>query len=240
MSDLHIGAGKARSRRLKAQVSDIIRAYSPENTIILVAGDLTEGVLFGQWRHWPQMDEVTRLLMPLVVRGYKVVVVPGNHDLSPKGATMITSRHVEEFGRRVLGPLMPWAVNPWEPVLDMGDVRVIGLNSMRGQYGMDVDLARGRLGGDELERLATALTFMKPTQQAVVLLHHSFFYDRWSNRLEDEDEYLKVLAECGRVAYQFNGHEHRWRMRGDLPGVELAFGSPRTTDRGERFTVWDL
>lgn len=231
LSDLHVGAGDDRLLATDQLVAYIMGTWAPDDCIVVVSGDLTEGTLnpFWQRAHWQQMDAVRFALMPLVRAGYVLLIVPGNHDSGPRGALAVNRRHRLEFRERVLVPLMPWTVNPEAPVWDDGELCIVGLDSNAGQAGPDIDLARGCLGVSERLRCAQVLAHTRANRR-VVVLHHSVEYDAWTNRLEDEKAFLAVLAMYP-VTLCLQGHEHVERWRFDLPGVVTCFASWRSTDR---------
>lgn len=231
LSDLHIGESDDRLLATDQLVAYIMGTWHPDDCVVVVTGDLTEGTLnpFWQRAHWAQMDHARQSLSALVRAGYQLVVVPGNHDSGPRGALAVVRRHRQEFYDRVLVPLMPWTVNPEAPVLDDGELCIVGLDSNAGQVGGGVDLARGCLGLHELRRLQIELGRTRANRR-VVAMHHSTEYDVWTNALEDESALLATLARQP-VSLLLQGHEHVERWRRDLDGVVEAFASWRSTDR---------
>lgn len=233
LSDLHIGAGLVRRQRVDALVRHITTSYDPRYTTVCVTGDLTEGTLdpFNQESHLWEMEEACEALMPLIRGRFGLCVTPGNHDYVPKGATMVQQYIVQWYQEEVHDPLMPWAssappwlfrIAPWE--------YVIILDSMRGQLGPDIDLARGCHGPRQLQRLDGLLESLEVGVRVTIMQHHNTEYDRWTNALEDEEELMRILrAHSDKVALLLEGHEHRWRENRERWGL-LKLGSGRSTD----------
>lgn len=239
-SDLHIGAGKDRERVLESQVAYVQGMFHPDSCVIFITGDVTEGTLnpFTQRKHWRQMDRARAILEPLVQAGYVLVVVPGNHDHNPRGATFSSVTHRNEFRKRVLVPLMPWTATPWAPDFREEGLRVVGFDSTAGTFGPGLDLARGAFGSAELRRLWDVLGGDQDT--LVLGWHHSTEYDAYTNALEDERRVLGAIGAVGGVDFVLQGHEHKERWRQDMPGVDIMFASWRTTDSPGKFMSFNL
>jgi 3',5'-cyclic AMP phosphodiesterase CpdA len=233
LSDLHIGHGEHRRRRTDALVRHITETYDPGTTTVAITGDLTEGILdpFHQGEHERQMQDAARCLMPLVNAHYTVLVTPGNHDYGPRGATVATAMHRQWYMEELHHAMMPWAGGPapWRLRLAPWD-HVIILDSMLGQLGPDVDLARGNLGKKQLKRLDDMLEDTPDNTRVTVMMHHNVEYDALTNLLEDEAELMEVLERHSqKVEVLLQGHEHRWRDSRTRSGIR-RLGSGRSTD----------
>lgn len=230
LTDLHIGAGEVRRWRTSALVEHIQQTFGPGETTVCITGDLTEGTLdpLRQREHRREMQDAARELRPLLDAGFGLMVVPGNHDQVPRGATMVLQQHVEWYEQEIHAELMAWAptLAPWA-LLVSERLMVIGLDTMQGQRGLDFDFARGCSGAEQLRKLR-ALLEANRRRMIVVIMHHNTDYDVWTNKLEDEAPLLALLEEFG-VKVLLEGHEHRWRERVTSWGM-LKLGGGRSTD----------
>jgi len=229
LSDTHIGAGRDRLVELNSLVAHIRATYEPDDTAVAITGDLVERpleVLYSQ---------LWRALMPLV-DGYRLMAVPGNHDvhaargvdLGGRGDYSGWRRHVEPL---IGGEALAHGIREWR----LGDRQVLGIDTnYASARDRDPDLARGCVGQDQLGELTMVLE-----TGAIVLGHHRVWWDDHLHRLEDALKLHEVLDP--RAAWYLCGHQH---ARHDVTrGAVRYVAAPRSTQRHEgrlRYQVLDL
>lgn len=193
LSDLHAVAPGERAsgvldtpailRRAIDRIGDRLERIGPVDAV-LVTGDLSDDGSVGSYV--AARSELERLGLPLLA-------VPGNHD-------------AREAMRSVFAdlPQMP-AEGPIDWVLDIGETRVVGLDTLvEGQGG-------GRLRDESLDLLASAVAGDR-NPSIVVALHHPpittgiRFMDRIA--LENPEALVGALAGCRTPARVVAGHVH--------------------------------
>jgi 3',5'-cyclic AMP phosphodiesterase CpdA len=177
-----------------------LRAQKPDH--IAMTGDITNIALpfeFSRGRDW-----LAKLGAP-----EGVSVVPGNHDIYVAGAA--------ELARAQWGALMQGDAGEtgFPYVRRRGPVALIGLCS-----GVPTDLfyASGRLGPEQIAKLAIILeTQKKANAFRVVLIHHPpVTQSAPRKRLADADALLRVIAAHG-AELLLHGHDH-------LPMLNRLYG----------------
>ena len=129
-----------------------------------------------------------------------VSVIPGNHDIYVAGAEALARQH---WGAHMRGDA---GETTFPYVRRRGPLALIGLCS-----GVPTELffASGRLGADQLARLAAALDQLKRDRLfRVVMIHHPpVSQSSWRKRLIDADELMRVIAAHG-AELLIHGHDH--------------------------------
>ena len=202
-------------REVLEKITDDLTAQKPDH--VAMTGDIANISLpfeFARGRDW-----LGSLGTPETVS-----FVPGNHDIYVPGAEALASQY---FGAHMRG-------NSGEigfPYLRRrGPVALIGLCS-----GVPTDLfhASGRLGPDQLERLAVILDAQKKASAfRVVLIHHPpVSKSAQRKRLVDAGELMRVIAAHG-AELLLHGHDHlhmlNWLQGPDgtrVPAIGVASAS---------------
>ena len=175
---------------LAAVVADM-KAQSPDH--IAVTGDLVNvslDVEFANAARW----------LDTLGTPKDVTLVPGNHDAYIRRASGWAARHWGEFMRGDDGAGFPF-------VRRRGPVALIGLSTSlpTGPF-----MATGRLGGEQLARLAEMLIALAQEPLfRVVLIHHPPIPNRhhYMKRLIDGPMFRALLAEHG-ADLVLHGHNH--------------------------------
>jgi len=179
-----------RSAVLEKIIEDIARE-NPDHTVI--SGDIANIALpfeFARGRDW-----LARFGKP-----EHVSFVPGNHDIYVPGVETLARQSWGENMRSDTGePGFPY-------VRRRGPLALIGLGS-----GVPTDLfyASGRLGADQLARLAAVLDALKSDGAfRVVTIHHPpVSASSHRKRLIDAGELMRVIAGHG-AELLIHGHDH--------------------------------
>lgn len=173
---------------------------------LVLTGDLTNLALESEFEH------VARRLSSLPL---PVTVIPGNHDTYTRGSAR--ARRFERYlGGFMEGERLSDAPYPF--VQDYGDVALVGVSSAVPTRPL---WATGRVGPDQLTRLAEVLRRLRGEgKMRVVLIHHPVMEGvaRPRHELVDLDAFGRVIAREG-AELVLHGHEHKV-VRGHIEGPE--------------------
>lgn len=197
LSDLHVGYADC-SANFQAIIDNITFLKQPaKNYIVLITGDIVENA-----NHSEYIDEAVDAIEQLEERGYKVLVVPGNHDYGTgvKGDKKFVEIFKERFFR---------SVEISYPKLDIiSNIAFIGLDSMAEElHWYDRFFSEGELGNEQLKRLGKMLK--KPevaSRKKVVYLHHHPFDFKLGMQLKHNNELRKILEN--KIDMLLFGHYH--------------------------------
>jgi len=245
LSDLHIhGAmSKPDNQSAKKIVDFIVKRYETakelERPIILLTGDIVDD---GKEEQYQQAKKILR---PLIKKGFKVLVCPGNHDYGHYGIDYDVDAK-ERFQKFILydllkrkgvaktGVVLP-DLYPMKTQVD--DVVFIGLDSMAGNEGEILQLARGNVGERQRNALSKILRETKPDEKVVVYFHHHPFYRNLIKRvtleLEDAKEVMAILSS--RANFVCFGHKHVSECWPSVGQIDWILASGKSTERNEQY-----
>jgi 3',5'-cyclic AMP phosphodiesterase CpdA len=218
-----------RSRRLRhrpevlnALVRDL-KAAAPDH--IVVTGDLVNLALHAEFAP-------ARLWLSHLGSPHHVTLVPGNHDAYVRDAVLHSGLHWGEYmrgdGIGIAAPAGTPTHFPFER--RRGPVALIGLSTAVPTGPL---MATGRLGADQLMRLADSLGHLEHEGVfRVVLIHHPPVSSRRHRlkRLVDEGPFRRVIATHG-AELILHGHSHVHALawldgpRGRVPAVGVPSAS---------------
>lgn len=197
LSDLHIGHEEC-GIKFRTLIDNITFLKQPaHNYIILITGDIVDNA-----NHSEQIDEAVDAIEQFKERGYKVLVVPGNHDY---GTGVIgDKKFVGLFKKKYYG-----SRKISYPKLDtINEIAFIGLDSTAEDlHWLDRFFSEGELGEAQLKRLKKVLK--KPgvaSRKKVVYLHHHPFDFKVGMQLKDSND-LKNIIE-NKIDMLLFGHYH--------------------------------
>jgi 3',5'-cyclic AMP phosphodiesterase CpdA len=177
-------------REVLAKITADMLAQTPDH--IAVSGDIANISLpfeFARGRDW----------LASLGAAENVSVIPGNHDIYVPRAEVLARQYWDAHMRGDAGESFPY-------VRRRGPLALIGLCS-----GVPTELffASGRLGADQLARLAAALDQLKQDRLfRVVMIHHPpVTKSSWRKRLVNADELMRVIAAHG-AELLIHGHDH--------------------------------
>ena len=211
VSDLHI-LGEEERRQYGADTAAILRQAIPMVNALRPDFIIASGDLIGD-----ESEESYRRLQALLAP----VEAPVHY--------LMGNRDDRTAFRRVFRPQVPASADPICEAFGRGGVRFLLLDSvLPGKI-------EGRLSGDQLHWLETEL-MAHPDRPTWVFLHHQPLpiYIRWLDALglQNQEEFLSVLARHPQVEVVCHGHVHqvrRWRYRGVLflsvPALAFQFSS---------------
>jgi predicted MPP superfamily phosphohydrolase len=197
LSDLHVGHADCGSK-FRAIIDNITFLKQPaKNYIILITGDIVENANPSAF-----IDEAVDGIKQLEECGYKLLVVPGNHDYGTgvKGDKRFVDLFKERYFRsREIS----------YPKLDIVDkIAFIGLDSTAEElHWYDRFFSEGELGKGQLERLKKILK--KPevaSRKKVIYLHHHPFDFKLGMQLKDNKDLRKIIEN--KIDMLLFGHYH--------------------------------
>jgi len=198
LSDLHVGH-KECGDRFRLIIDSISKTCRPSSDyIVVITGDIADNAFHREYH-----EEAAAGIKMLEETGYRVLVIPGNHDY---GTGIMAKRKFaglfkeKFFGNRKIS-------YPKVDIID--DFAFIGLDSTAGELNWnDRFFSEGELGKAQLKRLKRILR--KPevaSRRKAVYLHHHPFDFKLAMQLKDSEE-LKLIIENQADLLLF-GHYHR-------------------------------
>jgi predicted MPP superfamily phosphohydrolase len=197
LSDLHVGHIDCGDK-FRAIIDNITFLKQPaDNYIILITGDIVDNAT-----HAEQIKEAVDAIEQFAERGYRILVVPGNHDYGT--GTMGNEKYVELFKEKYYK-----SREISYPKLDIIDeIAFIGLDSTAQElHWLDRALSEGELGKEQLFRLQEILNEPEVTsRKKVVYLHHHPFDFKLGMQLRDNDNLREIIEN--KIDMLLFGHYH--------------------------------
>ena len=197
LSDLHIGH-KDCGDKFRSVIDNIAVTHQPSSDyIIVITGDIVDNANYHE-----QAEEAVRAINQLEKLGYRVLVIPGNHDYGT--GVLGNKKFVGLFKEKYFKTRMISY-----PKLDIIDkIAFIGLDSTAEElHWHDRFFSEGELGRTQLNRLNNILRRRSVSiRKKVVYLHHHPFDFKLGMYLKDNDE-LKYFIE-NKVDMLLFGHYH--------------------------------
>lgn len=241
LSDWHIGQSNNDHKVGEITRWIIDHASQHEARLVLITGDVVDSGF--EWQYKKAQQHVEHLRQA----GFRVLVVPGNHDYGPLG--IAESRRSAKLFKRYLAEGRDF------PALEVVDRQVFILLDSMQQELQDVEFwgAEGELGDNQLGEVKGMLDDLEDNaavDHVIVALHHHPFEYKNFHELRDAQNLMDVVssheASPPRVHCLLFGHKHL-AMRFDHPpvdmesryGLELIFaaGSTVERDRSGRMTL---
>lgn len=187
LSDTHIGRDD-NERRMHALLQDITNQGGAQDSVLVHTGDLIHH------GHPDEMRVGRRVLDSLAGQGWRILLVPGNHDC---GDSLHVDPQWAALFRDQFAPYLFGSAAAQFPVLTLlEDCAFIGLDSNAAEMGFwERWMAEGYLGSAQLARLGALLDSPEvQTRTAIVYLHHHPFIDAPMVRADVGDKaYWKEL-----------------------------------------------
>ena len=197
LSDLHIGHEEC-GPNFRAIIDNIAFLKQPAgNYIVLITGDIVDDATKSE-----QVDEAVNAIEQFEDRGYKVLVVPGNHDYGT--GVLGDKKFVDLFKERYFK-----SRKISYPKLDIiNKIAFIGLDSTAEElHWHDRFFSEGELGKGQLKRLKKMLNEPKvASRKKVVYLHHHPFDFKLGMQLKNSNDLKKIIEN--KIDMLLFGHYH--------------------------------
>ncbi len=220
MSDLHIGHERCGDS-FKTIVDRISFLCKPvDDYVIVITGDLVDDA-----NHRNFVDEAAEAVERLEENGFRVLLVPGNHDYGT--GVVANEKFVEIFKQRFFK-----TGNIQYPKLDIiDDMAFIGLDSSAEElHWHDRFMSEGELGREQLDRLAKILDDPEmASKKKIVYLHHHPFDYKLVMQLKDSDKLKSVISN--KIDLILFGHYHN-SASAVLKELHGTWGIPRCYNAG--------
>jgi len=245
LSDTHVGRD-SNAWRLQLLLDDIASLGDPADYLILHTGDLNDqGSL-------QQMQQSRAMLDPMVAKGWRILLCPGNHDcgdtwhVDPQWAVHFR----DHFSSFIFGK----APKQYPVLTLLPGCALIGLDSNQAEMSLwQRWFAQGHLGQEQITALNTLLDQPELRQRKVVVyLHHHPFLDAFAvrpglvdgnffahllgwntrrfRRLKDAYSLMQTLRD--RADVLLFGHQHYgldYSAEGQHYGIALALDGSSST-----------
>ncbi|MGE0179632.1 MAG: metallophosphoesterase [Sphingomonas sp.] len=190
LSDLHFGA-------YEPKIADAALAWLREHRpdLVIVSGDFTQRARVGQFR------QAAAWLNTLRSDGFRLLAVPGNHDVPLYDLFRRFARPLARYKRYISNDLCPW--------FEDERLAVLGLNTARSLTIMD-----GRLNRDQMRIIRDRFRDVPPHKTRILVTHHPLFAmpigegNELSEAVGRHRDAVKAVCEAG-VHIALAGHFHR-------------------------------
>jgi predicted MPP superfamily phosphohydrolase len=197
LSDIHVGHEDC-GEKFRTIIDNITLLKQPaENYIILITGDIVDNA-----NHAEFTDEAIDAIRQLEQNGYKVLLIPGNHDYGT--GAWGNDKFVPVFKEKFFGD-----TKISYPKLDILDeIAFIGLDSTAEElHWHDRIFSEGELGKGQLKRLRKMMDQPDISSlKKVVYLHHHPFDFKFGMQLRDKEKLKKIIEN--KVDALLFGHYH--------------------------------
>jgi 3',5'-cyclic AMP phosphodiesterase CpdA len=215
LSDPHIGYRKC-GERFRKIVNNIIHRENPEETIIVITGDLVEDAF--REKNISEAEEVVDLLKK---NGFRVLITPGNHDYGNGwvNKVSIADKFMDRFKIEF-------------PKVDLiGDNLFIGLDSnVEELHWYDRFFADGEIGKEQFDFLEEIINRKEyADKKKIVYLHHHPIDLIIFHRLKDYKKLKEVLQ--GKVDVVLYGHNHTGKNHSGEWGIKVMLDGGSSTGK---------
>jgi len=220
LSDIHLGHGDC-GEKFRVITEKIIATMQPASDyIVLITGDIVDNANRDDF-----FTEALGYIDNLRDSGFRVLVVPGNHDYG--SGVLADKKFVKLFKEKFYNDS-----HISYPRLDIIDnYAFIGLDSTAEElHWLDRILSEGELGRRQRLRLKKMLKLPEVTAcKKIVYLHHHPFDFRIGMQLKDRDKLRKIIE--GKTDLLLFGHYHR-DHEGNGSYIHGTWGIPRCYNAG--------
>jgi 3',5'-cyclic AMP phosphodiesterase CpdA len=242
LSDLHIGC-KERDVLLKTHFDETIdylknNIEQPEEHIIIVTGDITHNA------NKDGFEYAANSFKNLKTLGFRVLVVPGNHDYRVKDKHSGSIEDGEQARKIFCDSFYDGDTEfPKKNILEFTKntghtekIAFIGIDSDEDK----LDGSKGKIGEKQRRELNKKLKLPEVQQcdLKVIYLHHNPFAHRlsfWGMKLKDRKEFIRILKRHN-ISLLLYGHTHSKSFKINKKNIGLSIDGGTTTGRGRNNT----
>ena len=215
LSDPHIGYRNC-GKRFRKIVNNIILREKPQETIIIITGDLVEDAF-----HEKNISEAKAIVDLLKGNGFRVLITPGNHDYGNGWVNKlsIADKFMDRFGIKF-------------PKVDLiGDNLFIGIDSnVEEIHWYDRFFADGEIGKKQLDFLDDIINRKENAdKRKIVYLHHHPIDLVPFHQLKDHKEFGNVVRN--KVDMVLYGHNHAGKDHSGTWGIKIMLDGGSSTGK---------
>ncbi|MDX3908550.1 MAG: metallophosphoesterase [Sphingobium sp.] len=203
LSDVHFGANDPK---IVAATEAWLQQQQPD--LVIISGDFTQRARVNQFR------EASAYVNRLRASGFKLLMVPGNHDVPLYDVVRRFAAPLDRYKRYISNDLCPWFEND--------EVAVLGLNTARSLTFKD-----GRLNHEQLRMLHERFATVADRKTRILVTHHPLFAmpigegGELSEAVGRHKDAIKAVCEAG-VHIALAGHFHQTYAEAARKMVENA------------------
>ncbi|MDI1297521.1 MAG: metallophosphoesterase [bacterium] len=206
LSDIHFGANDPK---IVAAAEAWLQAHQPD--LVIISGDFTQRARVDQFK------AASAWLNRLRAAGFKLLVVPGNHDIPFYDVIRRFTRPLARYKRYISHDLCPW--------YEDDAVAILGINTAR-----SLTIKDGRINHDQMDMLRDRFAKVAPDKTRILVTHHPLFAmpigrgGELSEAVGQHDDAVQAACEAG-VHLALAGHFHRTYAEAATKMVENAGGA---------------
>jgi 3',5'-cyclic AMP phosphodiesterase CpdA len=151
LSDIHFGA---HDPKIVRATEAWLQEHQPD--LIIISGDFTQRARVDQFR------EASAYLNRLRAAGFKVLSVPGNHDVPLYDVWRRFTSPLDRYRKYINHDLCPWFEND--------EVAVLGLNTAR-----SLTVKDGRINHDQIAMMEERFATVPKAKTRILVTHHPLF-----------------------------------------------------------------
>ncbi|CAN5366178.1 metallophosphoesterase [soil metagenome] len=203
LSDIHFGANDPK---IVAATEAWLIAQQPD--LVIISGDFTQRARVEQFR------EASSYINRLQAAGFKLLMIPGNHDVPLYDVVRRFASPLGRYKRFISHDLCPWFEND--------EVAVLGLNTAR-----SLTVKDGRINREQLKIIHDRFAPVAAAKTRILVTHHPLFAmpigsgGELSEAVGRHDDAVKAVCEAG-VHIALAGHFHRTYAEAARKMVEHA------------------
>jgi len=203
LSDIHFGANDLK---IVAATEAWLQERQPD--LVIISGDFTQRARIAQFR------AASAYLNRLRAAGFKLLVVPGNHDVPLYDVVTRFAAPLDRYRKYIDNDLCPWFEND--------DVAVLGINTAR-----SLTLKDGRINREQLAMLRDRFSAVATHKTRILVTHHPLFAmpigegNELSEAVGRHEDAVSAVCKAG-VHLALAGHFHRTYAEAARKMVENA------------------
>lgn len=190
LSDIHFGANDPK---IVAATEAWLQKRRPD--LVIISGDFTQRARVEQFK------AASAYLNRLRAAGFRLLVIPGNHDVPLYDVVRRFAAPLGRYKRYIDNELCPW--------FEDDDVAVLGINTAR-----SLTIKDGRINHEQIALLHDRFGPVAESKTRILVTHHPLFAmpigkgGELSEAVGHHDDAVKAACEAG-VHIALAGHFHR-------------------------------
>ncbi len=203
LSDIHFGAN---DEKIVSATEAWLQERQPD--LVIISGDLTQRAKIEEFK------QASAYLSRLRHSGFRVLVVPGNHDVPLYDVFRRFAAPLDRYKKHIEDDLFPWFEND--------EVAVLGINTAR-----SLTIKDGRINDDQIAIIKQRFGAVLPSKTRILVTHHPLYAmpmgkgGELSEAVGRHRDATKAVCEAG-VHIALAGHFHQTYAESARKMVEYA------------------